>query len=175
MLYAVGVKGEGCQGPKQGPLLNKERFLSGVQRLAKRALEVVGTYNSDWAAGDPIEEVRWCLVSGGVYCHPAVEKLEVAAATIQGMREAAVSILVTFTYDEDVFRRAFDEERESARGLAGLEDKSKVSWMSNSWTRSVAAMKRILVRICLYRRVASIFRRSFGSIAEKQHNPVHVE
>lgn len=133
MLYTVGPKGEGCGGPKQGPLLNKERFLAGVQELAKRALDVVGTYNRHWAVNNPIEEVRWCLVSGGSYCHPDVQKVEVAAATIHGMRDSAVDILVTFTYDEDAFRRAFEEEQVSAHGLAGLAGKttSQCSWGSH--------------------------------------------
>jgi hypothetical protein len=108
MLYVVGPKGEGCEGPQQGPLLNREHFLEGVRVMAKRAFEVVGTYNRNWAAGAPIEEVRWCLVSGGAYCHLAVQKVEVAAATIHGMRDTQVDVLVTFTYDENVFRRAFD-------------------------------------------------------------------
>lgn len=116
MLYVVGPKGEGCVGPKQGPLLDRACFLAGVRSLAKRALDLVGTYNRDWAAGVPIEEIRWCLASGGVYCHPDVEKVEVAAATIHGMRDSNMDVLVTFTYDEDVFRRAFEENSAWANG-----------------------------------------------------------
>ncbi len=108
MLYVVGPKGAGCKGPKQGPLRNRACFLGGVRSLAKRALNIVGTYNHDFSAGNPIEEVRWCLVSGGMYCHPEVEKVEVAVATIHGMRDSQVDVLVTFTYDENAFRKAFD-------------------------------------------------------------------
>mmetsp|Transcript_81419 Transcript_81419/g.154562 ORF Transcript_81419/g.154562 Transcript_81419/m.154562 type:complete len:360 (+) Transcript_81419:108-1187(+) len=131
MLYVVGPKGEGCQGPKQGPLLNRERFLAGVRVLAKRALDIVGIYNHDWAAGNPIEEVRWCLVSGGVYCHPEVQKVEVAAATIHGMRDSEVDVLVTFTYDENAFRQAF-EESVPANGLLTPADLTE-PWANDEW------------------------------------------
>ncbi|CAK0901336.1 unnamed protein product [Prorocentrum cordatum] len=110
MLYVVGPKGDKCRGPRgpgAGPLLPRGDFLASVERLGKRALELVGAYNR---AGDGarIEEVRWCLVSGGVYCHGDVSKLEVASATLRGMLSAkgARSLTVTFAYDDDVFRQA---------------------------------------------------------------------
>lgn len=133
MLYVVGPKGEGCRGPKQGPLLDRACFLAGVQSLAMRALDLVGTYNRDWAADNPIEEVRWCLASGGVYCHPDAGKVEVAAATIQGMRASEVDVLVTFAYDEDAFRRAFNEEPIAANGRPAAADPAD-SWASHGWS-----------------------------------------
>lgn len=110
MLYVVGPKGDKCKGPKgadAGPLLSRDDFLASVERLGKRALELVCACNR---AGDcaQIQEVRWCLVSGGVYCHEDASKLEVASATVRGMLSAedAKGLTVTFTYDEDVFRQA---------------------------------------------------------------------
>lgn len=121
MLYVVGPKGKGCRGPKgkdSGPLLDKKQFVTVVEGLGLRALEAVAKYNCDWAASSMadhvslpnIEEIRWCLVSGGVYRHPDVSKVEVAKATLDGMTSAASAsgLRVTFTYDENCFVRAFN-------------------------------------------------------------------
>ncbi|CAJ1355783.1 unnamed protein product [Effrenium voratum] len=56
-------------------------------------IETVAEYNDirETACDPPgplIEEVRWCLVSGGVYRHPNVSKVDVARITIQGMKAA---------------------------------------------------------------------------------------
>jgi len=109
MLYVVGPKGEGCTGPQgQGPLLDKSRFLSAVEALAKRALNLVSTYNQ--TAKLPVQEVRWALVSGGVYCHAKATKLEVAKATVRGMLAAdTAGIQVTFAYDDNAFFSACQE------------------------------------------------------------------
>lgn len=140
MLYVVGPKGEGCTGPKQGPLLDRACFQAGVRSLAKRALDLVGTYNRDWAAGALIEEVRWCLASGGVYCHPDVKKVEVAAATIHGMRDSNIDVSVTFTYDEDAFRQAFESELISANGRPApadpVESRANHGWSHGSDDRA---------------------------------------
>ena len=54
-----------------------------------------------------IDEVRWCLVSGGVYIHSSANKIDVASATLRGMRAVnGDTPVVTFTYDNDVFRLA---------------------------------------------------------------------
>ena len=55
-----------------------------------------------------MEEIRWCLVSGGKYKHPDATKEEVARATLAGMIAVKDKPLTTFTYDEDVFRVAFE-------------------------------------------------------------------
>ena len=71
MLYVVGPKGEGAFAG-QGPLLPLDRFLASVERLGTVALQLVVDYNAVQAkklTADQlpfIDEVRWCLVSGGV-------------------------------------------------------------------------------------------------------------
>jgi len=117
MLYVVGPKGEECTFPVQegsGPHLAKEAFLDSVQLLGRRAVEAVAEYNSRWAGSTvssqelpKIEEIRWCLVSGGVYRHGQASKFDVAKATLQGMSFAPdANLTVTFTYDENVFEQA---------------------------------------------------------------------
>lgn len=125
MLYVVGPKGEGCVGPGEhaGPLLDEDRFLEMLENLATKAIETVAEYNDirETACGSfvgpPIEEVRWCLVSGGVYRHANVSKVDVARITIIGMRAArgADGLVVTFAYDEDVFKKAWEIENKSSR------------------------------------------------------------
>lgn len=120
MLYVVGPKGERCKGPKtkgSGPLLNKEDFLATVELLGRRALEAVHHYNNtrapqsgtDHTQLPKIEEVRWCLVSGGVYRHTDATKDEIAKATLDGMMSAACTGLrVRFAYDEGEFLHAYE-------------------------------------------------------------------
>lgn len=123
MLYVVGPKGEGCAGPKRegtGPLFDRAAFIAGVEKLATNALELVAAYNDRQrdAPADQrfplIEEIRWCLVSGGVYRHESATKLDVARATIRGMKAASgtAGLAVTFTYDENVFQLAAQAEDE---------------------------------------------------------------
>merc|ERR1712194_170611 len=88
---------------------SREEFLASIKKLGARALELVGACNRAGACAQ-IQEVRWCLVSGGVYCHGDVSKLEVASATLRGMLSAedAKGLTVTCTYDDDVFRQAVE-------------------------------------------------------------------
>ena len=54
-----------------------------------------------------IKEIRWCLVSGGVYKHKDVSKLDVAKATIRGMMLAKCKDMnVTMMYDDDTLGNA---------------------------------------------------------------------
>mmetsp|Transcript_122440 Transcript_122440/g.391783 ORF Transcript_122440/g.391783 Transcript_122440/m.391783 type:complete len:353 (-) Transcript_122440:149-1207(-) len=114
MLYVVGPKGEGAFAG-QGPLLARDHFLGAVRDLGKRAMLAVAQYNADQSTRLPrdrlpvVEEVRWCLVSGGVFRHKDTSKLEVARATLEGMLSVPASgVMVTFTYDEDCFRLAYE-------------------------------------------------------------------
>jgi hypothetical protein len=108
MLYIVGPKGQGCVGPKDGTLLNRNDFIMAVENMAERALNLVVSHNKVRPT-ESIEIIRWCLVSGGVYRHPQVSKLEVAYHTLVGMRrsEACNTLTIDFTYDEDVFKTAY--------------------------------------------------------------------
>lgn len=106
-------------------MLNEDRFLESLEVLATKAIETVAEYNDirETACGSfvgpPIEEVRWCLVSGGVYRHSNVSKVDVARITIQGMKAArgADGLVVTFGYDEDVFKQAWDIENKCAKAI----------------------------------------------------------
>jgi len=129
MLYVVGPKGEGATGPLgpgTGPLYDEDRFLESLEVLATKSIEAVAEYNDiretscGPVPGPPIEEVRWCLVSGGVYRHESVSKVDVARITIQGMRAArgADGLVVTFAYDEDVFKKAWQIENKNLKSQA---------------------------------------------------------
>eukprot|EP00931_Biecheleriopsis_adriatica_P004363 TRINITY_DN106045_c0_g1_i1.p1 TRINITY_DN106045_c0_g1~~TRINITY_DN106045_c0_g1_i1.p1 ORF type:complete len:333 (-),score=73.06 TRINITY_DN106045_c0_g1_i1:81-1079(-) len=118
MLYVVGPKGEGCTGPRNadsGPLYDADRFLKAVELLAAQSIETVVEYNDIRGDLPAVEEVRWCLVSGGVYRHSSVSKLEVARATLEGMTSVrgADGLVVTFCYDEDCFKEAFQKMDEA--------------------------------------------------------------
>lgn len=128
MLYVVGPKGEDCTGPKSsdsGPFLDKVRFLRTVERLGERALETVVQYNERQAKAPAderlpvIEQIRWCLVSGGVYKHGDTSKIDVAHATIRGMKAArgTSGLSVLFSYDEDSFKQAFELEKSEAAAV----------------------------------------------------------
>ena len=61
MLYVVGPKGEGCNGPKgtdSGPLRSKGEFLGTIKLLARQALEAVANYNRSWATSEEFSETR---------------------------------------------------------------------------------------------------------------------
>ena len=128
MLYVVGPKGDKADWAP-GQALDKVEFLASIERLACRVMDVVAEYNHTWAGKAAalsvegkwqvlpmLEEIRCCLVSGGGYKHSKATKLEVAKATQQGILRSQRGILashgkavtVTFTYDEDVFRKACD-------------------------------------------------------------------
>lgn len=123
MVYVVGPKGEACAAPKMegsGPRVAEDAFLASIERLAASAVATVGEYNRRRSElGEdlpPVEELRWCLVSGGVYRHDDVSKVDVAAATLRGMRSVKdTDLLVTFTYDDDAFRLAAEQHPALAR------------------------------------------------------------
>ena len=88
--------------------MGNECFLQAVQEMANRAPEVVLEHNAAMPE-DRVEEVRWCLASGGAYRHPDVSKLDVAQQTLLGMRLAGCAGLrAIFAFDEDVLRRAHE-------------------------------------------------------------------
>jgi len=112
MLYVVGPVGKGCTRRGVKPALDAAEFAICVERLGRRSVRAIQSYNdmrleSDRQDLPPLEELRWCLVSGGVYRHPDVSKVEVARATLRGMmQERSADVRVVFSYDEDVFRIA---------------------------------------------------------------------
>jgi len=106
MLYVVGPRGKGSRGPNHGQAYDKDDFLRIVQDLGKNALLLINEYNKEIPESSHIKQLQWCLVSGGVYRHPDVSKIDVARATITGMLQVDTDIEVIFTWDEDVFRLA---------------------------------------------------------------------
>ena len=124
VLYVVGPQGSGCAvkpKPERGPQYEEAAFLEAVALCSKNALEAVAGFNAGCEGEDRIRNVRWCLVSGGVYRHPACSKVDVAKATVRGMSlaEEAVEasgadLAVTLLYDEDCFRTALKELTQEA-------------------------------------------------------------
>ena len=117
MLYVVGPKDQGSSGGG-GPMLTKVEFLRSLTRLGEAAVKLVVDYNAKYVAAAPnegrlprVEEIRWCLVSGGKYKHHDATKEQVARATLEGMNAVKDKDkpLTTFTYDEDVFRLASED------------------------------------------------------------------
>ena len=99
-------------------MLTKVEFLRSLTRLGEAAVKLVVDYNAKYVAAAPnegrlprVEEIRWCLVSGGKYKHHDATKEQVARATLEGMNAVKDKDkpLTTFTYDEDVFRLASED------------------------------------------------------------------
>ena len=59
----------------------------------------------------PIQEIRWCLISGGVYRHPGVTNIEIVDATLQGIQAGPhASLKITFLFDGDSFKLAYQNQ-----------------------------------------------------------------
>ncbi|CAK0811740.1 unnamed protein product [Prorocentrum cordatum] len=117
MLYVVGPKGQGAPGGGGPTVAGRGEFLDGVEAMAHNAVLAVAGYNDSEevhrGALPVVEALQFCLVSGGVYRHPDASKLDVAAATVRGLRLGASEgpaggslPVVRFAYDEGVFERA---------------------------------------------------------------------
>ncbi|CAE7311970.1 unnamed protein product [Symbiodinium natans] len=114
MLYVVGPKGTGASGGHGPTMDSNAAFLQKVEEMAANALLAVAEYNAllgkDTHAGLPrVEEVQFCLVSGGVYMHPESSKVDVAAAIVRGLwhgAEVAEAPAVRFAYDSSSFEDA---------------------------------------------------------------------
>eukprot|EP00929_Paragymnodinium_shiwhaense_P113062 TRINITY_DN81328_c0_g1_i1.p1 TRINITY_DN81328_c0_g1~~TRINITY_DN81328_c0_g1_i1.p1 ORF type:complete len:305 (+),score=29.38 TRINITY_DN81328_c0_g1_i1:102-917(+) len=124
MLYVVGPKGKGAPGGHGPTIEGRDAFLSAVQDMAENAVAAVLEYNSLASATPdsgfpPLEELQFCLVSGGVYRHPETTKRDVARATVLGMLAGAEQhkaqaeqlqpVTIRFAYDEGVFEEAVAE------------------------------------------------------------------
>ena len=125
MLYVVGPRGKGCKESKSQhykiapggaskvhpPLEDKVSFLTSIAELSKNAMDLIHEYNVNVARFPnlpKVYEVRWSLVSGGVYMHEDATKMDVAQATIRGMaRSDCCNVNVKMMYDDDIFRLAY--------------------------------------------------------------------
>eukprot|EP00439_Symbiodinium_sp_Y106_P078689 s699_g17.t1 len=129
MLYVVGPKGTGATGG-QGPTVDSNAaFLQSVEEMAANAL-LAETLPR-------IQEVQFCLVSGGVYMHPESSKLDVAAAIVRGLRRAAetkAAPTVRFAYDSNSFEDAvgieepgiFKSHDDAAYGCQGTKESRRL-------------------------------------------------
>ena len=128
MLYIVGPQGDNISPniPQEGPKLCAEQFIAAVETMAKRALLLIKYYNEQYMrATPPIEEIRWSLISGGAYRNREFTKLDVAKATLKGMRASKCNIRVTFLYDEDVFQRAQSEYEMKSYEMQACDKRSE--------------------------------------------------
>lgn len=121
MLYVVGPMGHGApkKAGRRPAVGDKAAFLQAVQEMAENAMLAVAEYNALAAGAElpQLEVVQFCLVSGGVFRHRDSSKVEVAAATVQGLRSGALAAaaagnaklpVVRFGYDEGAFEDAVD-------------------------------------------------------------------
>ncbi|KAH0474667.1 MAG: hypothetical protein KVP17_004950 [Porospora cf. gigantea B] len=93
MLYVVGPRGAG---------LSKDEFRRQVQITAAHMAFLVDAHNE--VSPFKVDHVRLCLVSGGVFRHPAVSKAAVASLLLAGIQGSEISwILVE---DEGAFGQA---------------------------------------------------------------------
>ena len=112
MIYALGPKGHGGGGPKgrlNEPTFDEKAFIKTIVDIGSSTVAIINSYNNSCPAETPkIEEVRWCLLSGGSYRHPKVSKVEVATAIIEGISLpfAGEKLSATFEYDDDAFKTA---------------------------------------------------------------------
>lgn len=108
MLYVIGPRGPMSGG--HGPVMEeKDQFLASMAKLGKTSMEVINAYRekvSGFEGLPDIDQVRWSLVSGGIYRHHEASKIDVAEATIRGMSSVASDVQITFLYDDDAFRLA---------------------------------------------------------------------
>jgi len=113
MVYVVGPKGAGAPGGHGPTISDREEFLEAVTDLGANAMAAVLEYNQEAQERQlpRIDIVQWCLVSGGVYRHPQTSKLDVAKATVEGLRKSVLGAdchppQFKFAYDEGVFEEA---------------------------------------------------------------------
>merc|ERR1712241_883835 len=104
-------------GGVRSPVTDRTNFLRMVEYTASNLMQAVLEYNSlsRVVAGFPqVEVLQCCLVSGGAFRHPDTSKVDVAAAIVRGLGDAARGAatrdelpMVRFAYDEDrVFEAA---------------------------------------------------------------------
>ncbi len=111
MLYVVGPKGKDSDAG-HGPQLATEAFLESVADTSRNAMQLVADYNESQQV--KVQNVGWCLVSGGVYKPPDATKLDVALATLRGILLVQNRPMVTFAYDDDVFKSAWFQMQQAS-------------------------------------------------------------
>jgi hypothetical protein len=101
MVYAIGPEGSQAESAQD--------FVGGCEATGEAMLRALSQHNSAGGAAR-LDVVRVCLISGGIFKHPQVEKHEVAGALFRGISRgfsAAHSPRLEFAFDEDVFRLAY--------------------------------------------------------------------
>ncbi|KAH0488032.1 MAG: uncharacterized protein KVP18_000535 [Porospora cf. gigantea A] len=95
MLYVVGPRGAGLSG---------EKFRQQVHDTASNMARLVDAHNE--VSPYKVDHVRLCLVSGGVYRHPAVSKATVASQLLTGIQEEGSDVSWILVEDDDAFGQA---------------------------------------------------------------------
>ena len=120
MIYAIGPEGDQAE--------DADDFIMAVQCTGENMYRAVTLYNqSPPQKRSPIDFVRVCLVSGGLFKHEEVSKTRVAEALISGMSTAFFQLRsetdpntpfrpphVNFAYDENVFHKAYTRLQQPA-------------------------------------------------------------
>mmetsp|Transcript_26161 Transcript_26161/g.62420 ORF Transcript_26161/g.62420 Transcript_26161/m.62420 type:complete len:347 (+) Transcript_26161:6-1046(+) len=109
MVYVVGP--EGSQAEDAGD------FERGCEVAGENLLRAVSLHNKGQEGSKRIDIVRMCLVSGGLFRHSDLSKVEVAGAFIRGMSRGFSpqdSPHVQFAFDEDSFKLAYEVEKSKA-------------------------------------------------------------
>ncbi|CAD7940241.1 unnamed protein product [Amoebophrya sp. A120] len=111
MVYVVGPRGSECG--------SGEDFLEKLRNCGKNVVVSVNQYNLKHAKKyteelPRIDRVRVCLVSGGIYKHPDVDKNDIARALMEGLylnpsAQVEHSPVFEFAYDEDAFKLAYEK------------------------------------------------------------------
>nr|PVC51008.1 hypothetical protein MACL_00001866 [Theileria orientalis] len=104
-------------GPNGANYKTVDDFLDAVHKLGDNMVTALCDYNGtakrETAKKLPrVTTCRLCLVSGGIYKHPEVTKLDVAKSLLNGVAEGyrhGPTPRFNFAYDEDVFRVAWCE------------------------------------------------------------------
>lgn len=107
MIYCVGPRGESTA----------DDFKNAVYIVGKNIANAIYYYNNKKDT-ENIDYVRICLISGGGFKHVSVSGIEVAECLIKGIQEVNVNkqvkkIVYNFAYDNDVFKKAFDNLQDS--------------------------------------------------------------
>lgn len=138
MIYAVGPEGDQAE--------DADDFIMAVQYTGENMYRAVTLYNqSPPQKRPPIDFVRVCLVSGGLFKHEEVSKTRVAEALISGMSTAFFQLRsetdpntpfrpphVNFAYDENVFHKAYTRLQQPAAARSLQRHASAVATASTA-------------------------------------------
>ena len=125
-LLTTGAVAVDTVGPNCGPQrrqaqsaleqsMRADQFLQTIAQIGASIASAAAQYNAHPTRQQqqlpPLELLRICLLSGGVFRHPHCSTHDVATAIIRGLTsagpDAAQPVALEFAYDHDVFRTAW--------------------------------------------------------------------